>query len=60
MAQVLDPEYETVTRGSLYNFAILNSPETSHLGENTHKSQLVKPILMKPVVLDQGHARLPQ
>ena len=25
--------------------------------ENYHKSQLVKPILIKPVVLDQGHAR---
>ena len=28
--------------------------------ENDHKSQLVKPILMKPMVLDQGYARLPQ
>ena len=28
--------------------------------EKDHKSQMVKPILMKPVMLDQGHARLPQ
>ena len=27
---VLDPEDETVTRGSPYNFAMLNRPETSH------------------------------
>ena len=29
---VLDPEGETVTRGSPYNFAMLNNLETSHLG----------------------------
>ena len=28
--------------------------------EKDHKSQMVKPIMMKPVVLDQGHARLHQ
>ena len=28
-----DPEDETVTRGSLYKFALLNSPEMSHLGK---------------------------
>ena len=28
-----DPEDETVTRGSLYNFAVLNSPVTGHLGK---------------------------
>ena len=27
-----DPEYETVTHGSLYNFYMLNSHETGHLG----------------------------
>ena len=27
------PEDETVTRGSLYNFAMLNSSETGHLGK---------------------------
>ena len=24
-----------------------------------HRSQLVKPILMKPMVLEQGHVRIP-
>ena len=28
-----DPEGETVTCGIPYNFAMLNNPETSHLGE---------------------------
>ena len=28
-----DPEDETVTRDSSYNFAVLNSPETGHLGK---------------------------
>ena len=28
-----DPEGETVTRDSLYKFAMLNSPEISHLGK---------------------------
>ena len=28
--------------------------------EKDHKSQMVKPILMKPMVLDPGHPRLPQ
>ena len=27
--------------------------------ENNHKSELVKPILMKPMVLDQEHTRIP-
>ena len=31
--KVSDPEDDTVTRGSLYNFAMLNSPKTSHLGK---------------------------
>ena len=33
MVNVLDLEDETVTCGSLYNFAMLNSPETGHLGK---------------------------
>ena len=31
VVKFLDPEGETVTRGSLYKFAILNSPEINHL-----------------------------
>ena len=31
--QVLDPEYETVTRGSPYNLPMLNSPERGHIGK---------------------------
>ena len=27
------PECETVTRGIMYRFAMLNSPQTSHLGK---------------------------
>ena len=49
MVVVSDPEDEIVTCGSTYNFAMLNSPETGDLGENDHKSQLVK-----PMVLEQG------
>ena len=33
LVEFLDPKDETVTRGSLYNFAMLNSPETCHLGK---------------------------
>ena len=33
VVEFLDPEDETVTGGSLYNFAILNSLETGHLGK---------------------------
>ena len=33
VVQVLDPEDETMTYGSLYNFIVLNSPETGHLGK---------------------------
>ena len=33
VVEVSDPEAETVTRGSPYNFAMLNSPETCHLGK---------------------------
>ena len=32
LVKFLDPEDET-TRGSSYNFAMLNSPETGHLGK---------------------------
>ena len=33
VVKFLDTEGETVTRGSLYNFVIMNSPETRHLGK---------------------------
>ena len=33
VVEVLDPEDETVTRGSLYTLPMLNGPETSHLGK---------------------------
>ena len=33
VVSILDPEGETVTRGSLYKFAMLNSPQNSHLGK---------------------------
>ena len=33
LIQVLDPKDETVTRGSPYNFAMLNNPEKGHLGK---------------------------
>ena len=33
MVQVSDLEDETATRGSPYNFAMLNSPEIGHLGK---------------------------
>ena len=35
VVQVSYPEYETVTHGSQYNFAMLNNPETSHLGRHS-------------------------
>ena len=56
----LDLEYEPVTCGSPYNFTVMNSPVTGHLGKRIINPKMVKPILMKPMVLDQGHARLPQ
>ena len=59
VVRVSDPKDETVTHGSLYNFVVLNSPVTGHLWKMI-KSQLVKPILMKHMVLEQGHVRLPQ
>ena len=31
--QILEPEDEPVTRGMLYNFSVLNSPVTGHLGK---------------------------
>ena len=33
MFKFSDPEDETVTCGSLYNFTMLNNPETGHLGK---------------------------
>ena len=33
VVKVSDPEDEIVTRGSSYNFAMLNSPEIGHLGK---------------------------
>ena len=58
MILISELEYETVTRGRLYNFAVLNSPVTGHLGKRIINTNW-KQILMKPMVLDQGHARLP-
>ena len=34
VVRVLDSEAKTVTRDSLYKFAMMNSPEISHLGKN--------------------------
>ena len=33
MVRSSEPEDETVTRGRPYNFAVLNSPVTGHLGK---------------------------
>ena len=33
LVQISDLEDEPVTRGMLYNFAVLNSPVTGHLGK---------------------------
>ena len=33
LVEFSDPEYETVTRGSPYNFVVLNNPVTGHLGK---------------------------
>ena len=33
VVKVSDPEGETVTRGSLYKFSMLNNTEISHLGK---------------------------
>ena len=33
VVNISEPEGETVTRGSPYKFAMLNSPEISHLGK---------------------------
>ena len=59
LVRILDSEDEPVTRGMLYNFVILNSLVIGHLGKKDHKSQLVTPIIMKPIVLDQENDRLP-
>ena len=34
MVKFSETKGEKVTRGSLYKFAMLNSPEISHLGKN--------------------------
>ena len=60
VVQRSDSEDEPVTRGMPYNFAVLNSPVTGHIGKMIINPKLVKPILMKPMVLDQGHVILPQ
>ena len=33
LVEVSDPKDEIVTRGSLYNFSIMNSPKIGHLGK---------------------------
>ena len=33
VVRILDSEDEPVTRGTLYNFYVLNSPVTGHLGK---------------------------
>ena len=33
VVRISDLEDETVTRGTLYNFVVLNSPVTGHLGK---------------------------
>ena len=45
-------EYEQVTHGMPYNFAVLNSPITSHLGKRIINPKWWNYILMKIVVLD--------
>ena len=59
VVQIFEPEDEPVTCGMPYNFTVLNSPLIGHLGKNDHKYQLVKLILMKPIVLEEGHVGLP-
>ena len=58
VVQISDSEDEPVTRGIPYNFSVLKSCNRSPW-EKDHKSQMVKQILMKTAVLDQGHVRLP-
>ena len=53
VVRISDSEDEPVTRGMPYNFSILNSLVNRSPWEKDHKSQIVKPILMKPMVLDQ-------
>ena len=58
MVRFLDSEAESVTCSSPYNIAVPEQSCNMSPWENDHKSQLVKPILMKPIVLDEGHVRL--
>ena len=60
VVRLSDSEDEPVTRGISYKFVVLNSPVKLSPWEKDHKSQMVKPILMKPRVVDQGHANLLQ
>ena len=54
------PKGEIVPRGSLYKFAMLNNPEISHLGKTLTSPNSMKPIILKPMVLERVHVRLPQ
>ena len=56
MVQILDSEDGPVTCGVQLRCSEQSCNRSPW--ENNHKSQLVKPILMKPMVLDQGHMRL--
>ena len=58
VVRISESEDQPVTCGMPYNFDILNSPVTGHLGKRIINPTMVKQILMKPMVLDQGHARL--
>ena len=49
-----DPGDETVICGYPYNFATTEQSYNRSLWENDNKSQLVKPIMMKLMVLEQG------
>ena len=40
LVQISDSEYEPVTRGIPYNFAVLNSPVTGHLGKRIINAKL--------------------
>ena len=60
VVQISEPKDEPVTCGIPYNFTVLNSPVTGHLGKRIINKKIVKQILMKYVFLDQGHVKLPQ
>ena len=54
----LEPKDKIVTRGSPYEFALLNSPKINTLWENCHHFRLEYPNLMKPTYLERGDPRL--